>query len=98
MGGGVALLAFLGGTWFPIPSHGFLNVIGQLLPSYWLVQAGHVALGGHAWPAKAWIVIAVWTVSARGARPLRLPARHRAGVVPARLRLSLAEPRLPDTR
>ncbi len=25
MGGGVALLAFLGGTWFPIPSHGFLH-------------------------------------------------------------------------
>ncbi len=62
VGGGVALLAFLGGTWFPIPSHGFLNDVGQLLPSYWLVQASHVALTGHAWPAKAWIVIAVWTV------------------------------------
>jgi ABC-2 type transport system permease protein len=61
VGGGVALLAFLGGTWFPIPSHGFLNVVGQLLPSYWLVQASHVALGGHPWGAKAWIVIAVWT-------------------------------------
>ncbi len=62
VGGGVALLAFLGGTWFPIPSHGFLNDVGQLLPSYWLVQASHVALTGHAWPAKAWIVIAAWTV------------------------------------
>ncbi len=62
MGGGVALLAFLGGTWFPIPSHGFLHDVGQILPSYWLVQASHVALGGHAWPAKAWIVIAIWTV------------------------------------
>ncbi len=62
VGGGVALLAFLGGTWFPIPSHGFLHVVGQLLPSYWLVQASHVALGGHPWPAKAWIVIAAWTV------------------------------------
>jgi ABC-2 type transport system permease protein len=62
IGGGVALLAFLGGTWFPIPSHGFLNDVGQLLPSYWLVQASHVALGGHPWPAKAWIVIAAWTV------------------------------------
>ncbi|HWX45973.1 MAG TPA: ABC transporter permease [Solirubrobacteraceae bacterium] len=61
VGGGVALLAFLGGTWFPIPSHGFLHVVGQLLPSYWLVQASHVALGGHPWPAKAWIVIAAWT-------------------------------------
>ncbi len=61
VGGGVALLAFLGGTWFPIPGHGFLHVIGQLLPSYWLVQASHIALGGHAWPAEAWIVIAAWT-------------------------------------
>jgi ABC-2 type transport system permease protein len=62
MGGGVALLAFLGGTWFPIPSHGFLHDLGQLLPSYWLVQASHVALGAHPLGVKAWIVIAVWTV------------------------------------
>ncbi len=61
MGGGVALLAFLGGTWFPIPPHGFLHDVGQLLPSYWLVQASHVALGGHPWGAKGWIVLAVWT-------------------------------------
>ena len=62
MGGGVALLAFLGGTWFPIPSHGFLYDVGQLLPSYWLVQASHIALGAHPWGAKAWIVIIAWTV------------------------------------
>jgi len=62
MGGGVALLAFLGGTWFPIPSHGFLHDVGQLLPSYWLVQASHIALGAHPWGAKAWIVILAWTV------------------------------------
>ncbi|HEY2630920.1 MAG TPA: ABC transporter permease [Solirubrobacteraceae bacterium] len=62
MGGGVALLAFLGGTWFPIPSHGFLYDVGQLLPSYWLVQASHIALGAHPFGAKAWAVIAIWTV------------------------------------
>jgi ABC-2 type transport system permease protein len=62
MGGGVALLAFLGGTWFPIPTHGFLYVVGELLPSYWLVQSSHVVLSGHPWPAKAWIVIGAWTV------------------------------------
>jgi ABC-2 type transport system permease protein len=62
MGGGVALLAFLGGTWFPIPAHGFLHDVGQLLPSYWLVQASHVAVGGHAWTAKGWAVIIAWTV------------------------------------
>jgi ABC-2 type transport system permease protein len=62
MGGGVALLAFLGGTWFPIPSHGFLHDIGQLLPSYWLVQAGHIALGAQPWGTKAWVVVIGWTV------------------------------------
>jgi ABC-2 type transport system permease protein len=62
VGGGVGLLAFLGGTWFPIPHSGFLHDVAQLLPSYWLVQASHVALGGHPWPAKAWIVIGAWTV------------------------------------
>lgn len=62
IGGGVALLAFLGGTWFPIENHGFLNDIGQLLPSYWLVQASHIALGGHPWGAKAWVVVIAWTV------------------------------------
>lgn len=61
MGGSVALLAFLGGTWFPIPDHGFLHVVGQLLPSYWLVQAGHVALGGAAWGRQGWVTVAVWT-------------------------------------
>ena len=62
MGGGVALFAFLGGTWFPIPSHGFLHDVGQLLPSYWLVRASHIALGGHPLGTKGWIVIVAWTV------------------------------------
>jgi ABC-2 type transport system permease protein len=62
IGGGIGLLAFLGGTWFPIPSHGFLHDVGQLLPPYWLVQASHVALGGRAWPTEAWVVIIAWTV------------------------------------
>jgi ABC-2 type transport system permease protein len=62
MGGGISLLALLGGTWFPIAGHGFLHDIVQLIPSYWLVQASHVAIGGHAWPAKGWIVMILWTV------------------------------------
>jgi ABC-2 type transport system permease protein len=62
MGGGIALLALLGGTWFPIPTHGFMYDLAQCLPSYWLVQASHVALGGHAWPVRGWIVIVVWTI------------------------------------
>jgi ABC-2 type transport system permease protein len=62
MGGGIALLALLGGAWGPIATHGFLYDVAQLLPSYWLVQASHVALGGHAWAVKGWIVVVAWTV------------------------------------
>ncbi len=62
MGGGISLLALLGGTWFPITGHGFLPDLAQLIPSYWLSQASHIAFGGHAWPAKAWLVMAAWTI------------------------------------
>jgi ABC-2 type transport system permease protein len=61
IGGGVSLLAFLGGTWFPIGHHGFLHDLAQYLPSYWLVQAGHVALGGQPWNGTAWAVIVGWS-------------------------------------
>jgi ABC-2 type transport system permease protein len=61
MGGGIGLLAFLGGTWFPITS-GVLHTIGQALPSYWLVQAAHVGLGGKAWGVTGWLVMAGWTI------------------------------------
>jgi ABC-2 type transport system permease protein len=62
MGGGISLLALLGGVYFPLGNHGFLPELAQYIPSYWLVQASHVALGGHSWPAKAWIVTVAWTV------------------------------------
>ena len=62
MGGGIALLALLGGTWFPIATHGFMYDVAQCLPSYWLVQASHIAVGGHAWAAKGWAVMIAWTV------------------------------------
>jgi ABC-2 type transport system permease protein len=61
MGGTVSLLALIGGTWFPVTS-GFLHDIGQFLPSYWLVQAGRVALGGSAWGAKGWAVVLGWSL------------------------------------
>jgi ABC-2 type transport system permease protein len=63
MGGGVSLLALLGGTWFPISDHGFLYDIAQYIPSYWLVQASHIAFGGHPWGTKAWVVVGAWTVA-----------------------------------
>ena len=61
-GGGASLLAFLGGTWFPLGHHGFIFELGRLLPSYWLVQAAHAGLTGQGWPLRAWVTIAAWTV------------------------------------
>jgi ABC-2 type transport system permease protein len=62
LGGGVSLLALVGGIWFPLGNSGFLYHLALYMPSYWLVQASHVALGGAPWPARGWIVIAAWTV------------------------------------
>jgi ABC-2 type transport system permease protein len=62
-GGGVSLFAFLGGTWFPITGGGLFVGFCKALPSYWLVQAGHVGLGStNPWHAQAWLVIAAWSV------------------------------------
>jgi ABC-2 type transport system permease protein len=60
MGGATAIFALLGGTWFPITG-GVMQTIGEALPSYWLVQAGHVGLGGKPWSALGWAVVAAWT-------------------------------------
>ncbi len=53
----------MSGTWFPIGSHGVLHEVAQFLPSYWLVQASHVGVGGRSWTALGWITIAVWSVA-----------------------------------
>jgi ABC-2 type transport system permease protein len=60
MGGTVSVLALLGGTWFPITS-GVLYDIARFLPSYWLVQASRVAVGGTGWGVRGWIVMATWS-------------------------------------
>jgi ABC-2 type transport system permease protein len=61
MGGTTALLAILGGTWFPL-SGAVMTHVGEALPSYWLVQAGHVGLGGAGWTRTGWAVMIVWTL------------------------------------
>ena len=61
MGGLTALLALVGGVWFPV-THGFLHDFGQCLPSYWLARAGHVGAGGAPWGTTGWLVMAGWTV------------------------------------
>jgi ABC-2 type transport system permease protein len=40
-----------------------MHDIAQALPSYWLVQASHVSLGGQGWIALGWFVVAAWTVA-----------------------------------
>lgn len=61
LGGGAGLLALIGGFWFPITA-GFVHDVGQFLPSWWLVQASHVSLGGAVWAAKGWAIVAAWSV------------------------------------
>jgi ABC-2 type transport system permease protein len=63
IGGTTALLGLLGGVWFPITS-GSLHAIAQALPSYWLVQAAHVGLGGDGWGVTGWLVVIAWSVGA----------------------------------
>jgi ABC-2 type transport system permease protein len=63
VGGLTALFAFLGGVWFSI-SGGFMGALAESLPSYWLVQASHVALSGHGWRGLGWLVVGAWTVAA----------------------------------
>lgn len=63
MGGLASLFAFIGGAWFDLSTADVLDKIGQLTPSYWLVQAGRGTVLGRDLPAKAWIVWATWTVA-----------------------------------
>jgi ABC-2 type transport system permease protein len=60
MGGLSGLLGFLGGVWFPL-GDGAMRDIAEALPSFWLVQASHVSLGGEGWSATGWLVVAGWT-------------------------------------
>jgi ABC-2 type transport system permease protein len=62
MGGTTALFSLLGGIWFPITS-GTMKHVAEGLPSYWLVQAAHTALGGGGWGALGWVVIGAWTAA-----------------------------------
>jgi ABC-2 type transport system permease protein len=77
MGGVTALFALLGGVWFPVTS-GVMHAVGEALPSYWLVQASHVALGGHGWSGTGWFVVAAWTVAFAllGARAYRADTKR----------------------
>ena len=63
IGGVTTLFCLISGVYgFQIATSGAMFDIIKGLPSYWLVQAGKTALGGHDWPAQGWIVVAAWTV------------------------------------
>lgn len=63
LGGITSIFAFLGGSWFPITGSGFFVTLAHMLPSYWLVQAGHIGIGAAAWGAEGWFVVTVWAVA-----------------------------------
>ena len=63
LGGLTSIFAFLGGTWFPITGSGFFVDLAHALPSYWLVQAGHVGIGAGAWTAAGWGVVGAWSLA-----------------------------------
>ena len=60
-GGASAILALLGGVWFPLDD-GVLHAVAQALPAYWLVHARQVGAGAQSWSATGWIVTIAWTV------------------------------------
>ena len=82
LGGITALFAFLGGTWFPITGSGFARRRSpSALPSYWLVQAGHVGIGGERLGRRGGgSCVAAWTVATGRRRGLGVPPRHPAGL------------------
>jgi ABC-2 type transport system permease protein len=59
MGGLMSLFALVGGSWYPVS--GVLGQIGSWIPSYWIVQAGHIAVGGNSWSVKGWLVVLGWS-------------------------------------
>jgi ABC-2 type transport system permease protein len=63
MGGGMSLLSILGGAFGPIGNDQSLwREITKFVPSYWIVQAGHVAIDGQSWGAEGWAIVAAWSV------------------------------------
>jgi ABC-2 type transport system permease protein len=62
LGGAAALLAILGGIFYPLADGSTLQKIGEYIPSYWISQASHVGIGGDAWPVRGWLVVLAWLV------------------------------------
>lgn len=63
LGGITSVFALLGGAWGPLADSGAFHKVVELLPSYWLVQAGQAGFDSRVWPAEGWIVIGVWSLA-----------------------------------
>jgi ABC-2 type transport system permease protein len=37
--------------------------IAEALPSFWLVQAGHVSPGDSGWTTTGWLIVTGWTAA-----------------------------------
>ncbi|HEX2905086.1 MAG TPA: ABC transporter permease [Jatrophihabitans sp.] len=62
MGGGMSLLSLFGGAFGPLGGqHSVIQQLAKFVPSYWTVQAGHVAVGGNAWGLRGWVTVAAWS-------------------------------------
>jgi ABC-2 type transport system permease protein len=59
----VVTFALFGGVFGPLFQSGTMLSVVKLLPSYWLVQASRVAVGGEGWSGEAWAVTAAWTAA-----------------------------------
>jgi ABC-2 type transport system permease protein len=64
MGGGMSLLSIFGGAFGEIGGDGsWIRTVSEFIPSYWAVQAGHVAAGGDAWGARGWLTTLAWSAA-----------------------------------
>jgi ABC-2 type transport system permease protein len=62
--GGVATVFLLiGGGFGNLGGSGFVHKLFELAPSYWLIRAGAVSLGGSPWTPEGWIVVVVWSLA-----------------------------------
>ena len=59
----VVIFALFGGVFGPLFHRGTMLSVVKLLPSYWLVQASKVAVGGEGPSGEAWAVTAAWTAA-----------------------------------
>jgi ABC-2 type transport system permease protein len=62
-GGMSTLFLLIGGGFGSIGGSGIVHTLFQLVPSYWLIRAGAISLGGSPWTLEGWLVIALWSIT-----------------------------------